>query len=318
MSKKYDFITMGSGLVDAYIKTGVKENLGKISFSISTKISVKNIEFSTGGGGTNTATTLSHLGFKTGFLGKIGHGNNADIILRELKKNKVDFLGIQSKEHTGYSIVLQGHKKHRTILTFKGSSDNLKNEEINYNKLNTKWIHFTSMADNSFKSQKKVMEYAYKKGIKTSFNPSSYQTKLGVRHLGNLIKKVHVLSMNKEEAQMCVKKGDLFKGLRKMGPEIVIITNGSREGGVYDGKFLYKFWPNKVKIQTRTGAGDVFSASFVGGLLKTKDVEKAIKIAMANAESKVTQKGTKNGLLSWKEVTKLIKKKRFNIKKELI
>lgn len=318
MVKKYDFITMGSGLVDAYVETGVIENKGKISFPISTKISVKNIEFSTGGGGTNTATTLSHLGFKTGFLGKIGHGNNAEIILRELKKNKVDFLGVQSKEHTGYSIVLRGHKKHRTILTFKGASNNLKNEEINYSKLNTKWIHFTSMGGNSFKSQKKVMEYACKKGIKTSFNPSSYQTKSGIKKLGNMVKKVDVLSMNKEEAEMCIKRGNLFMGLRKRGPKIVIITNGSKEGGVYDGKILYRFWPNKVKIETRTGAGDVFSSSFVAGLLKTKDIEKAIKIAMANAESKVTRKGTKNGLLSWNDVAKLIKKKKFNIKKEVI
>ena len=122
MAKTYDLISVGSGLVDAFVYTGVEERENFISFPVGTKILIEKIEFSIGGGGINTSTCASYLGLKSGFLGKIGRGYNAKIILRELKKYRIDFLGISSDEHTGYSIVLESNIKHRTILAFKAES----------------------------------------------------------------------------------------------------------------------------------------------------------------------------------------------------
>jgi len=312
--KKYDIITVGSGLVDAFVYTDLKENGKEIRFPVGTKILVNDIHFAIGGGGTNTATALAHLGMKTGFLGKVGQGYNAEIILRELKKHKVDFIGVQSHDHTGYSLILETDKKNRTILTYKGASNNLKFSEIK-SKLHTKWVHFTSLAGESFKTQKKIMKYCKKNEIKTSFNPSSYQTKSGMSVIGPMVRNCDVLSLNREEAKMLV-KGDLCKKLHDLGPEIVMITCSNEMGEVYNGKFRYKFYPNRVRIAEKTGAGDVFSASFVAGLIRTKDIEKAIKIAMANAESHVSTKGAKTGLLSWKEVSKRVKGKRYRVVKE--
>jgi len=314
--KKYDIITVGSGLVDAFVYTDIKEKGKKISFPVGTKILVNDIHFAVGGGGTNTATALSHLGLKTGFLGKVGHGYNAAIILRELKKHKIDFLGVQSKDHTGYSLILETDKKNRTILTYKGASNNLRFSEIK-NHLNTRWVHFTSLGGESFKTQKRIMRYCKKNKIATSFNPSNYQTKQGLKVIGPMVKNADVLSLNKEEALMLV-KGDLCKKLHKLGPKIVVLTCGDKIGEIFDGKFRYKYYPNKVRIWEKTGAGDVFASSFVAGLMKTHDITKAIKIAMANAESHVSTKGAKTGLLSWKEVSKRIKGKRFRVERKRV
>lgn len=318
MVKKYDIITMGSGLVDAFLYTGAKEKNGMISFPVGTKIRIESIVFSVGGGGANTASCISKLGLKTGYLGKIGKGNNADIILREIGKRSVDFLGTSGVGHTGYSIVLESTGKNRTILTYKGESDNLKFSEINLKKLNTKWLYFTSMSDESFKSQKKLAVWAKKKGIKIAFNPSSYLTKKGSSYISSILKNTEFLVLNEEEAKMLVKKGDLFEGLRKLGPEIVCITNGNKEGGVYDGKNLYRYFPNDVLVSECTGAGDTFGSSFIAGLIRYNDIEKAIKVAMANSESLIKKRGMQHGLLSWNEVEKVIKKKKFRIKREAI
>ena len=111
-------------------------------------------------------------------------------------------------------------------------------------------------------------------------------------------------------------KGDLCKKLHALGPEIVVLTCDGDFGEVYDGKFRYKFYPNKVRIAEKTGAGDVFSSSFVAGLIRGKDIETSIKIAMANAESHVSTKGAKTGLLSWKEVMNKIKKGKYRVVRE--
>ena len=315
----HDVITVGSGLVDAFVYTGVKESKGRISFPVGTKILINNIVFSVGGGGTNSAAAFSRLGLRTGFLGKIGKGYNSKIILRELEKNKVDFLGVQTDEHAGYSLILETNKKRRTILTFKGASDNLKYSEVNFKKLKTKWFHFTSTGSETFKTQKKLMSYAKKNNIKVSFNPSSYQVKLGKNYLSKLIKNSDFISLNQEEARILTGKRDnLFQAVHSLGPEIVSITHGDKSGGIYDGKFLYKYWPNKVKVSELTGAGDVFSSSFVSGLITFKSIGSAIKLAMANCESVIQKRGAKEGLLTLAEAKESMKKKTFKVKKELL
>ena len=316
MAKNYDIITMGSSLVDAYVYPVFKEDNNLIKFLVGTKILLDNINFTIGGGGSNSAICFSKLGLKAGFLGKIGGGYNAKIILKELEKNKVDFLGVEGVEHTGYSIILSTNKGNRTILSFKGASDNLKFREIELRKLKTKWFYFTSMGNESFKSQKKIALFASRKEVKLAYNPSSYHTKNGALYLKDILKYTYFLSLNKEEAEMLVNRGDLYRGLRKLGPKIVCVTNGNREGGVYDGKFLYRYWPNKVKVVDATGAGDVFGSSFVTGLIKLDNIKEAIKMAMANTESLIQIRGAHNGLLSWNELMKVIKTRKFIVKKQ--
>ena len=318
MIRRYDIITFGSGLVDAFVSSEFKENNGRISFPLGTKILVKNIGFSTGGGGVNSAVCFSHLGLKTGFLGRIGSGYNGQIVLRELKKNNIDFLGLQSKEHTGYSIILEGDKKHRTILTFKGASENLNFSEINLKKLHTKWFYFTSLGGESFESQKKIAKFAKKKGIKLAYNPSSYHTKRGINYLKNILKNTYVLSLNKEEAGMLIKQGNLCEGLYNLGPRIVCVTDGENEGEVYDGRFLYRYLPHKVNVRESTGAGDIFGSSFVFGLIKLQDIGMAIRVAMINAENAIATLREKNRLLDWDELKRIIKIKKFKIKKEML
>lgn len=317
----YDIITVGSGLVDAFVPAVGKEKNKKLEIQVGTKIPVE-IIVSSGGGGTNTATCISKLGLKVGFLGKIGSGHNSEIILRELKKSKIDFLGARTKEHTGYSIILETNKKHRTILTHKGASNQLKLSEVKLGKLKTKWFHFTSMWGESLKTQEKLSDFAVKNNIKISFNPGLRQIKERNKQFFNILKNTHVVSMNLEEAKTLVgnKKEfkDLFKELHKLGPKIACITNGEHEGGVCDGKYLYKFKPHKVKVGECTGAGDAFASSFIVGLIKFNDIEKAIRLALVNSEAVIKERGAKNGLLSMSEAINKIKTHKFKIEKQLL
>lgn len=317
--KKYDVITVGSGLVDAFVRAGFKEKNGAMCFPVGTKIQVDDINFSVGGGGINSAMCFSHLGLKTGFLGKIGRGYNGLIILKGLKENNVDFLGIKTEEHTGYSIILESENKNRTILTFKSASDNLKFDEIGLDKLSTKWFYFTSLGGESFKTQKHIASYCKKNGIKLAYNPSSYHTKNGAAFLEPILKNTNFLSLNREEARMLIKKGDIYTGLKKLGPEIVCVTNGKDEGGVYDGNFLYKYIPPKIKIKEVTGAGDIFGSSFVSGLIKSGNIEDALKIAVAHAAFAISKgDGIHKRIASWNEIERIIKHKTFKIKKETL
>ena len=144
----YDVITAGSATVDVFAKTRFSELIKIIdpkgetdllAFPSGSKILIDELEFTTGGGGTNTAVALSRLGHKVGFIGKLGTGTNSDFIHKDLKKEKIDLLCSHGTGHSGYSVILDTLEHDRTILTYKGVNDELKHDDIPYKKLKTKF-----------------------------------------------------------------------------------------------------------------------------------------------------------------------------------
>ncbi|MBS3072429.1 carbohydrate kinase family protein [Candidatus Pacearchaeota archaeon] len=316
--KEYDIISVGSAVVDAFVRTGVKEKNKEISFPLGDKILVNDLFFSIGGGGMNTSASFSKLGLKTGYLGKIGNDYNSILVLKELRENNVDFLGVKGRENNGYSVILEGTGGDRTVLTFKGVSDKLRFNEIPKSHLNTKWFHFTSQKADSLETQKKLVDYAVKNNITISFNPSSYQVKEGLGNIRKIVENSHIISMNKEEAEILAGKKESWKKIHNLGVKIVIITDGEKMGIVYDGNYLYKYWPDKIKAKEVTGAGDAFSAGFIAGYIRTRDIEMSIRVALANSQSVITKLGASEGILTWNQAQSIIKSKKFKIKREAV
>ena len=93
-----------------------------------------------------------------------------------------------------------------------------------------------------------------------------------------------------------------FKEALKMGPKIVVITDG--ENGVYvanNNEII--FHPSiKTKIEDTLGAGDSFGSCFVGSILAGKKIENALKRGIINASNVIGMMGAKPGLLTEKEL----------------
>ena len=326
----YDVITVGSATVDVFAKTHFSELIkiidpkgetDLIAFPSGSKILVDDLEFTIGGGGTNTAVALSRLGHKVGFLGKLGEGTNSDFIHKHLMKERIDLLCAHGKGNAGYSVILDSLDHDRAILAYKGINDELGIKDVPFKKLKTKWFYFSAMMGESFHTLEKVAEFAQKNKIKTAFNPSAYLAEKGSRYLRNILNKTELLILNKDEAELLVGKGSfdsLLVKLKGLGPKIVVITDGKNKLYAIDGLHIYSAFPPPVKIVDSTGAGDAFASSFLCGLLKNKDTEFAIKLGIINAQSVVSHYGAKNILLSYKEAMKIMKKFRVKINKKKI
>lgn len=280
---------------------------------------LKELTFATGGGGTNTAVCFSRLGLRTAYLGCIGKDCNSGKILKELKNEKVKFIGTRSNDMTDYSIILDSIEHDRTILNYKGASNDLRFNELNKQRLKTKWLYFSSLTDKAYKVLEELSEYAKKKGIMVAFNPSSYLAEKGQGYLKKVLKNTNILILNREEAELIAEKGEVKELLRRLlilGPEIVVITDGKNGAYSSSGKDYCYVKPEGKSVVETTGAGDAFAATFVAGIIKEKNIELAMKTAQANAESVIQQKEAKKGLLNWKEINKIAK--RIRIRKELL
>ena len=316
----YDVITVGSATLDVFAKTKFSELIkimdskgetDLLAYPTGSKILIEELEFTTGGGGTNAAVALSRLGHKTAWLGKLGKDENSDYILKKLKEEKVDSLAVRGKAYGGYSIILDSIEHDRTILAYKGANDELDFKEVPLKRLKTRWFYFSSMLDRSFQTLEKLAYYAEKNNIRIAFNASSYLAKKGPNYLKNILKRTDIFILNREEASYLAKGKDTKELLRKLsllGPKIVAITDGKNGAFVFDGKRFYTAMPHKVKVVETTGAGDAFASSFLSGLLKKNDIKFALKLAIINAESIIQYHGAKNKLLTYREALKILKK----------
>jgi len=310
----YDIVTVGSALKDIFVDTGLKEikSRGKdfIAYPSGYKIAVQDMKFSIGGGGINTAVGFSKMGLKTAYLGKIGNDDTSKEILEILKKEKIDFIGKKENSLTGHSIILDSYEHERTILTYKGPSDNLKMSDINLKELKTKWIYFASAMKTTFETQEKLAKFAKKHNIKVAFNPSEYEVKLGIRKLKPILSRTNVLIFNRDEAEILTNKKDIqviMNILNKFGIEVICITDGSDDLYVYYNNEIKKITPHKIKVIDMTGAGDALASGFLSAFIKTGDVELALKVGLANSQAEISGYGTKNKLLTWSDVLKKVK-----------
>ncbi|MBW2989334.1 carbohydrate kinase family protein [Candidatus Woesearchaeota archaeon] len=317
----YDIITVGSSTVDVFAKTRFSELIkvkGKygerefLAYPTGAKILVDELEFTTGGGATNTAVALSRLGHKVACISKTGQGSNAEKVRKHLEREGIDtsLMASDKKGRTGYSIILDSKKHDRTILAFKGSNNDLKIDELNIRKIDAKWFYFSTMMGESFKTLKKLAKIAEKKKIKIAFNASQYLAEKGISYSKDILKRAGIFVLNREEAGLMTKKKgveDMLKTLHKL-TDIVVITDGSKEAYAYDGRYAYVLRPRKAKVVETTGAGDAFASTFLSGMMKKGDIEFALKLANANAESVIRYHGAKNRLLRYKEALDELKK----------
>ena len=318
----YDIITVGSSSVDVFAKTNFSELIkiydkkgetDLLAYPAGAKILVDELIFTTGGGATNTAVALARLGHKAACISKGGCGANMANVIRDLEINNVDkSLIVRSKNgRTGYSIILDSIEHDRTILAFKGSNNNLRFSEINLKRLKTKWLYFSTMLGESFKTLEKLAKFAEKNKIKIAFNTSEYLAKKGAGFLKNVLSRTEIFVSNREEASLITRERNAIgalKALLRLGPKIAVITDGKNPVFASDGAYIYSAKPHNLRVVETTGAGDAFASSFLSGIIKNNNIEFAIKLAIVNSQSVIQHHGAKNKLLKYDEALRILKR----------
>ncbi len=312
MFNMLDIITIGSATRDVFLKsegfeirkhgdspTGMEQ-----CFPLGSKIAIKEVVFTTGGGATNTAVTFARQGLKTGCVSMVGNDFNGKEVIKELKRERVKLFFVTHKDdYTAYSVILVHPNAERTILSYKGEGQHLNLQEIKWKKLKAKWFFLGSLGGNLDLLQK-AFEYISTRNFKIAFNPGGKELTLGLEKLKPYLAETDIFSVNKEEAESLLGIGNdnsaegVLKELDKLVKGIVVLTLGPEGVLVSDQKNIYRAGiPDSPKVE-RTGAGDAFVSGFTAQyILSNGDITKSIQFATANASSVVAQYGPKAGIL---------------------
>lgn len=307
----YDIISIGSATRDVFFsadelkrfKMGEFPTGEAICLGYGSKIEMKKIVLTSGGGGTNAAVTFARQGLKTANIGVVGQDINGSDILNELKGEGIDVQYFQKHDddYTGYSVILVHAGGERTILSYKGEGQHFDVKRIPFDELKAKWFFLNSLGGN-FEVLEGLVQHAVKNNIKLATNPGGKELAHGLEKLKPILKHFSTVIMNQEEAAGLTgidykKEGEVFKFMDEVIGGIFVMTKGPDGVVVSDGKNIYSAGVPDSPVVERTGAGDAFSSGFVVEYIRSGDIAKAIQFATANASSVVTQYGAKAGIL---------------------
>jgi sugar/nucleoside kinase (ribokinase family) len=316
---KYDIVSIGDTTLDAFIElheASVHCNINHVDcqlcLSYANKIPFDElIILPACGNSANNAIGSSRLGMKAAFVSSIGDDLQGKQILDELKKEKVDtqFVNINKNTKTNFHFVLV-FRGERTIL--------IKHQKYNY-KLpeavdTPEWIYFSSMAAGTEKFHHEIDKFLGKHpDIKLSFNPGTFQMRMGADKLAGIYKRTEILFLNREEAQLVTQQTtrDIHKlahAMHKLGAKIAVITDGRDGSYASDGTniwFVDHFPAPRVEA---TGAGDAYGTGFTAAIFHGKTIAEAMIWGTINGGNVALHVGPHEGLQTVKQIQDWMKK----------
>jgi len=316
-NKDLDFVAVGETTIDAFIRLkdatvrcDINNENCQLCVNFGAKIPYESVtEIVAVGNAGNAAVSASRLGLSSALVANVGPDDNGKKCINSLKNDGVntDFVIINPDKDTNYHYVLW-YEKERTILQ-KHSHFDYKLPDIG----KTKWIYLTSLGENSLPFHKEILEYLKNHPeTKMAFQPGIFQIKFGKEALKEIYEATEVFFCNVEEARTILGNDEhdvkkLMEKMRKLGPKIVVITDGIKGAYAHDEEDHYFMPVYPHEPFERTGAGDAFSSTFVAGLAMGKSIEEALMMAPVNSMSVVQKIGAQAGLLTMEQIQEYLK-----------
>ena len=311
---KLDMISIGDATLDTFFKLKealliplYEEHSPMLCLPYADKMPIEEFSQKIAGNALNNAVGSSRLGMRSAFYSILGNDDSGKKILAGIKKEGVStkYVQIDKTKPTNFTAVLN-YEGERTQLIYR--------VDRNYSlpKLDkSNWVYYTAVGKNHINLEREIVEYIKKTGSKLGFNPGEYQLRRGSEALKDVLLSTYVLFVNKEEAYKLIGRGEisvLLRKLYKIGPKIVVITDGSKGAYSFDGKDMYHIPVFPIKVVEMTGAGDSFATAFIGSLHNGGNIYDALRWGAANSTSVVLQIGPQDGLLNRTGIEKILKK----------
>ena len=263
-----EFITENN-LVKSNMKLIFDENEFKKLFS-----NLKIEKTISGGSVANSIVGLSQLGNKVGFIGKISDDDLGKKYEMGLKDENVNFIYSKKKEilPTGTCLILITPDSERTMCTFLGTAGKINENDINVEAIKNSEIIFLEGYLWDEGDPKKAFDKAINNSKKVAMSLSDkFCVDRHKTHFLELVRnKLDITFANEDEITSLIDTKNFSEVIEfaKQIKKLIIITRGEKGAISIKGDEINEITAKKnLNIIDLTGAGDLFAAGFLHGLI---------------------------------------------------
>ena len=297
---------IGNAIVDVICKVEDKfitqNNLTKSTMKLVDEAEFKKllsklkiVETVSGGSVANSIVSLSQLGNKVGFIGKVSDDNLGNKYEEGLKKENVTFLYLKKKEiiPTGTCLILITPDSERTMVTFLGTAGKINENDIDSNAVKNSEILFLEGYLWDEGEPKKAFEKAINNSNKVAMSLSDlFCVERHKPHFLELVKsKLDITFANEQEIMSLIevqKFGDVVNFAKEIN-KLIVITRGEKGAVAINKNEVVECSAKKnLQIKDLTGAGDLFAGGFLHGLINNKSTKESLETG-SEMSSKVIQ-----------------------------
>ncbi len=259
-----------------------------------------------GGGPVATAlVSLSRLGVKTRFMGRVSNDRSGRLIRAGLRHEGVDTRGLKTlkggKSQTAFIVVSQKTGGKRTIFWQRPTVAPLGPDEISAAKIKTSDMLLLDglMKEASIRAACTAKEA----GVPVVFDAGTVRD--GTLELLGLSD--YIVASEKFARSFAGGPKKALKKFRSFNPKAATVTLGAKGSVTSAGGGTFATPAFKVAAVDTTGAGDVFHGGYIYGLISGFDIRRTVEFASAFAALKCLKPGGRDGIPTLGETLKLMK-----------
>ena len=298
---------IGNAIVDVLCRVSdeflTKHSLTKSTMKLVDEVEFKNLltslkieETISGGSVANSMVGLSQLGNQVGFIGKVSKDELGQKYEDGLKKEKVKYLYKKKQEEmpTGSCLILITPDSERTMCTFLGTAGKINDNDIKEDDIKNAEMVFLEGYLWDEGDPKKAFDKAIVHSKKVAMSLSDlFCVERHKPHFRELVKnKLDIIFANEQEilSLIDVKTFEEAVSFAKEIKKNMIITRGEKGAiSINKDQVVEVNAQYNLKIKDLTGAGDLFAAGYLHGVINRLNVKECL-IKGTELSSKIIQK----------------------------
>ena len=248
---------------------------------IHAKVKSKITKIEPGGSVPNTIDGLHLLGCNVAEYAKVGNDKYGEMIIKEKDQKAIGNFITKYDSPTGCVLCLITPDSQRTFVVCLGAASELCEDDIDEKIIKqAKIIHFTGYELESPKVKtaiNKIVKIAKKNNILISFDLADPGViKRNLIEMKSFVKdNVDIIFANEEEAEEFTgKPPEQALNLLSENAKYAIVKLGEKGSLIKTKQGTYDIEPRKVQAKDTTGAGDMYAAGILYGIIKDIDMEK--------------------------------------------
>ena len=236
-----------------------------------------------GGSVANSIAGLSQLGNKVGFIGKVNDDELGQKYEDGLKKENVEYFYSKKKEElpTGTCLILVTPDSERTMCTFLGTAGKINENDVDVNAVKNSEITFLEGYLWDEGDPKSAFDKAIQNSNKVAMSLSDlFCVERHKSHFLDLVKnKLDIIFANEQEIISLIdaKNFDEVISFSKNLGKLIVLTRGEKGSIAINKDEIVECDVQKnIKIVDLTGAGDLFAAGFLHGVINNLSTKESL------------------------------------------